>query len=834
MKPQVIPSQSELQVASDPFRAETWLTVDDIVGLGRSRRKVLINISSGKWPSKVSEQRAANRKRQRVVPLSALPEELRRRYLEFKMQSVDAQTQDDEESQENTKTTSELASEHRLTEALKRYPQDVREALMDEARRLMMIVERYIALPSKRSKVTSCELNLEAVGSSPTVRALSRPSERTSVAEMADAPDTGGTLGTRGSSGLQNQLSNSKSEYEFTPAVLALCKEAACTNETILNFYKSRQHSIRKGTEPRIARAISPRTLDKWARQLKDGGMLIFFPTPPTKAQKPDDDRLAKITPEAGQWIEKHFRHFPTATQCYYRWKQAARKHNWRIPSFAWLARRYQNLDPVAKTAIFLGEKAYTDKHKPFLQRTVNDLAALQLLCGDHHVLDVHCWSEKQKSLVRLWLTAWLDIRTYLLYGCHLDYTPSSTTIGCAYANGVRMFGAQPTPREGFQSKIYVDNGKDYRSRHIDGRLEVHRQAAAIDGGLELLLTDRGVGLARDLDVKVFLARKFNGREKPLERVFRDLADFLQNEFFDRGWCGRNTKDKPDSFRDLYTRHVKAIKAGRPSPFPLESEVRAAVAECIEKHNTTEHTRTVLDGATTIPIQEFQRLYTTHYEIREDTLALLVMKATSGRLAKNGVVALGSHYWSDALSQFKGRKTKDGKAVRVEVRYTDADYTTAWLVLPNGEIVEAVRVDTSSIVTANKESLKAFAERVRSERSLITNASLLQQSIWRGESAWDRMAAQFEPEEEVRVPIAMAGGGGSLGDHDAPATASGSGASASVHQFSRFDRKRIQRTPAVRPVTVDQVAEAAIDESIFEAEEPSEKSEVRMWEDDDD
>lgn len=774
---------------SQPF-GEVMLTVKEVAALGRSERRVLLNKEA--WRAKPNGT-GRNGKPVYLFPLNGLPEELRRAYLQSQLSSQDA---DDPHGLDNidanpeipdNRTPAEIDRELRLTRTLQRLPLDVREAFLDEARRLKGIVEAYLALANKRQRVAS----LEIAGASPAVRV-------------------------------------SSAGYEFTPAVHNLCRQTPCTNQVIINYFRDRQHSIRKGTEPRCARPISPSTLDHWSQRLRKEGLVIFLPTPPAKATSSDDDRLAKMSKDAYEWLLKNFRNHPTVTQCYYRWQKAAGRHNWRIPSAGWLKRWYRdNIPPVARAAIFLGGKVYTDKYKPFLPRTVRDLEALQLLCGDHHVLDVHCWSESKKSLVRLWFTAWLDLRTYLLYGWHLDYTPSSTTIGCSYANGVRMFGAQPPRREGFQSRIYVDNGKDYRSRNVDGRLEVHQQAAALDGGLELLLTDRGVGLAQDVDIQPFLARKYNGREKPLERVFRDLADYLQNEFFRRGWCGRNTKDRPDFYGDLYTRHLKAIKAGKPSPFPLESEVRAAVIEFVDKHNTTAHQRTVLDGLSTVPIQEYQSLYSTRYDIREQTLALLVMKKTAGSLGKNGVAALGSHYWSDDLAKFKGKKDKDGKSLRIEIRYTDADYSTAWLVLPDGVIVPAVRVDLNSIITPNKENMTAYANRVKGERDLIKRAGTLQQSVWRGESTWDRIAAEIEPAEEVVEAVAAVGGS------HAPVS-SGVHYPARVHQLTRLDRLRVGgNSRTFRPVTVDQVAAAEVDESIFCAEGKPDNV-VSMWEDEED
>jgi hypothetical protein len=280
----------------------------------------------------------------------------------------------------------------------------------------------------------------------------------------------------------------------------------------------------------------------------------------------------------------------------------------------------------------------------------------------------------------------------------------------------------------------------------------------------------------------------------------------IQSEFFDRGWCGRNTQDKPDACRELYKRHLKAIKAGKPSPFPAEEEVRAEVFSWIQRYNTSNHTRGTLSGRTIVPIEEYARLYTTRFDIRADTLALMAMKPTHGSLRKNGVVALGSSYWHNELSRWKGQKDADGKALQVEVRYDDSDYTTAWIVLPDGVICQAERVDLGSYITPNKESLKAFAQRVHSERELIKNSQRLQQSIWRGESVEDRIVAELPQEqpEEVRMPIAVG---------ESP-----HGQQSRVALFSRFDAKK-HRAPVARMVTAEEIAGVEADDSIFNHED---------------
>ncbi|HYX72150.1 MAG TPA: Mu transposase C-terminal domain-containing protein [Nitrososphaera sp.] len=712
-----------------------WLTIDQVEELGITRRWVEKKLAAGGWEWRYSGPRGRNGRQRREVLLTSLPSELQWRWKQRqRVLNGEPQASTQEESATDTKLDG-------LTAALQRLPIDMREAFMAEARRLALIVERFDAMTPKRQT----------------------------------HPTTG--------------------KHEFVAAVLALCEEAACTDQVVL------------AQEPHRAQCPSPYTLDGWSRRFKKDGLLTFFRSAPCLESKKRDRRKAVISEAAVEWVNKSWRNFPSPRACYKALVKRAKKEKWKIPSEAWLYRRYKNIFPVVATAVFQGDKLYTSRHKPFTPRTVADIDALQMLCGDHHVLDVHCWIEEARLLVRLWLTAWQDIRTGLIWGYHLDTTPSSYTIGCAYANGVRNFYAQPCsrPEDGYFSYLYTDNGKDYKSKNLNGEIEVHKQAARIDGGLQMLLMQRGVGIANDADVKQFFARNYNGREKPIERAFNDLAHSIQNNFYRTGWCGRSTTDRPDSWRDLYKRHMKAVKKNQPSPFPADTAIRGFIAEWIHEYNTSQHTRSNLGGKRIVPLEEYQRLYTTRYEIKDQTLALMLMKPAQGTLKKDGVWLFGSYYWHDAMSEFKGRKGPDGKALQMEVRYTDEDYNQVWVLLPDGRIVEAVRLAQSSILNPNKETQKAVAQMIRHERQVINDFQLIAQSNLRGENVEDRVAQLIQVEQPQELPIAV----NAEGEQLAP--------QGRVQKLTRFDGPKLRSVSQKRTVTTTEVSSVDVDSSIFDA-----------------
>jgi hypothetical protein len=821
----VIPQPGEVGRESDPL-GQIWLSIDDVVALGRGRRKVQMKIALGEWTSRTMKREGPNGRPKSELLLSSLPQELQRRWLaneRLKLapeQSIEPQLQ----------SSADLKSEIRLNEALQRLSIKEREAFLTEARRRMEIVQRYAALPVKRIKKETYEkTNQRSDRDSGGGRGPSSKTESADSAGRAHALDVGDVHAILQPDTKSNGAAAQRSkQIVFTREVLLLCEEARCTNETILAYYRSRQHSLRKGTEPIIARAIAPRTLDDWSRQVQKDGLLTFLPAP-AAVRRSDDKRRTHVSPAALQWIDQNLRSCPHARDLFQKLQKQACKHGWKIPSERWVYRRWKDLPAIVTTK---GAKAYVDKLAPYVPRDYSDLEALQILCGDHSLRDVTV-RLPDGTLVRPWCSAWQCMRTGLVWGWHLDLTPSSRTIGLAYANGVRTFGAQPIarPDEDFYSWLYTDQGRDYKGHTIGGKLINYGHAAAIEGGLGFLCGQRRVGLIDDLGLKQLMARGYNAREKPIERTHRDMSAW-ERSIFEAEYCGADAKSKPDAWKDAWARHERLVKKAHrtgnmpwldESPFMTIDDYRDALAGYFFEYNHAVHERVTLGGAKVVPIEEHERLYTTRYEISETTLALLLMKVKSCKVEKNGVRMNGFSYLHPDLAYYKKQY--------VEVRYSEDDYTRCFVIppptnaIPNPQIIEAQAVIAGSILKPNKQSQAMVAQQRKHEEKIKREHSLLTHSIIRGESTEDRVVAQLEPEVEEVSQVALAVGSNATGSGFTPIPP------ARVHLVGRLDRRHV-RSQTIRPVTVDQVKETQVDESIFEAPETASAG-VKLWEDDD-
>ncbi len=715
-----------------------WLTVDEVVELGRSRRRVLLKVASGEWKSRESERRGRNGKRLVEVELASLPTDLQRLYLQQSTPSGPVAPAESEVSGVEDTTA-------RLQAALVKLSIEERDALVVEAQRLAELVGRYEMITPKR------QLN----------------------------PGTG--------------------KHEFVPAVLALCEEARCTSAVILT------------KEPSRGDAPSPHTLDGWMRKIKAEGMLAFIRNAPAP-KKEYDGRRAAISPDAVAWVNANWRSYPNPRHLFKALQKRARRERWVIPSESWVYRLYRALPKTVRVATFDGQKAYVSKCAPHVPRDVSDCDALQVICGDHSQRDVTV-TLKDGSIARPWLTLWQDIRTGLLWGWHLDLVPSSFTAGMAYADGVRNYGAQPLsrPDSNYFSHVYTDQGRDYKSKNWDGQvIAVHQAAMRIEGGLEVLRTQRRIGFLGELDLKHILARGYNAREKPVERVHKDISDWEQNTFAAE-FCGRDAKNKPDRWRDAYAQHQRFVKGKRSeSPFMALEDYREALAGFIHEYNTSEHERVTLGGARVVPVEEYRRLYTTRYEIAEEALALLLMKAVRRKVGKNGVEPFrrGQAYLHESMSLWKGKD--------VEVRYTENDYSRVWVVLPDAKICEAQLVSRSPFLTPNKQTMKMVAEAAAHERKVIRDFNFITMSRIRGESVEDRVAALIEPEQVEAVAEQQAVAGGASGP-------------ARVQRMTRMDGRKL-RAVTTRQVTASEVASVHGDAEMFDAPD---RSRVREFDYDD-
>lgn len=571
-------------------------------------------------------------------------------------------------------------------------------------------------------------------------------------------------------------------KHEFTPEVRQLCEQVRCAEPQIL---------LR---EPHRARTVSPHTLDDWLRGWIEKGLVTFLRKPHSRPLAREDRRCARMSEAAVAFINDNWRRFRSPRALYRARAQESGKRGWVIPGESWLYRRWREMPYAVQVAVLEGKAAYESKCAPYVPRNYEDLAPLQVLCGDHSERDVSVLFDDGDA-ARPWLTVWQDLRTRLIWGWYLGRAPSSEASRLAYADGITNYGAQPfaRPDNDFYSYIYTDRGKDYLSHDWAGKIiTVHEQAMNPDGRLECFLVERRVGALEEFGIKRILARGYNAKEKPVERFFKDVSEWERNTFDE--YCGSNPQTRPDKWREMYRRH-QLFKQGKAihSPFMTFDTYREKLTDFIASYHCQPHERTTLGGKRVTPLEEFRRLTAARYEIAPETVALALLKADSRVVRKGGVMCFRRDwfYRHPALST-----VPEGK--KVEIRFTERDYQRIWVVLPGNEVFEAPLVTPTSLLNPNKNTMKAVAQARSQEKKLIEEYQLLSQSRMLGESVEDRVDRQSG--KTTQTPIG------------ADTRQEGS-----IRRLTRFDRRRLKVVAFETTSLIDEIPED-LDEAAAGAE----------------
>src|SRR5580704_7092171 len=356
---------------------DLWVTSEALSSIV-SGPTIYRKTKSGEWTSRRAARRGMHGQPRKEILLTSLPPYLQ---AEWAARQIASQELSDEISATDNAEAEEDRSNQKLAalkNALLRFSREEREAWSLEVGRLAGIVDLYDSIRPKRRR-------------------------------------------------------SKTGSWEVVNEVKSLCKQAACSDQMILN------------REPSRGRPVSPRTLDRWSAQYREHGLVVFLRSSGNSQANPDDKRKAKFDhPECEEWARKVWRNYRSPRAWYEAVLKKARAERWgSIPSESWFYRRWKRIPEPAMDLHIGGKKAFGDKWSMYVPRTYEDLGALQIVCGDHSERDVHVVIA-DGSLVRPWLTLWQDLRTGLLWGWHLDLVPSSYTIARAYRNGVTTWGAQP------------------------------------------------------------------------------------------------------------------------------------------------------------------------------------------------------------------------------------------------------------------------------------------------------------------------------------------------------------------------------------------------------
>ena len=295
--------------------------------------------------------------------------------------------------------------------------------------------------------------------------------------------------------------------------------------------------------------------------------------------------------------------------------------------------RYVKTLDPAVVTLGRYGNKMFDDLYMPKVRREKPELVN-DVWFGDHHVFDLFVLDSKGVAR-RPWLTAWMDACSGCFVGWQLSFNPNSETIMESLALAI---AETKSPFVGPPMWLYIDNGKDYRSKLIEGTGEQTYQPGRING--EITAEN---AMIRCLGIGVHHAIPYRARSKTIERAFGLMEQWIREL---PGYCGNGIDIKPERLMEDI-RHKRLMN--------FEEFAAYFVNALLPEY----HAYKGPDGKAASPME----LYESHEKARQETVSWATLSIAMSDKCERTVRTDGVHvdnvcYWDDAMAGIVGARVE--------------------------------------------------------------------------------------------------------------------------------------------------------------------------------
>jgi putative transposase len=383
-----------------------------------------------------------------------------------------------------------------------------------------------------------------------------------------------------------------------------------------------------------------------------------------------------------------------------------------------------QHVDASALAYARYGSRYWDAK---FLQKAVREKPELinEIWFGDHHMLNLFV-VDAEGRVFRPWLTAWMDAASSTLVGWMLTTNPNSDTIAESFARGA--VATKGSPFRGLPRIVYIDNGKDYRSKRFEGSQLVEYDIGRLNDDFA------GRPMLEALGVGVKHAIPYWAWSKPIERMFGTLDRRWMRDM--PGWCGDAPEQRPQEIGKLIT---------------FEAFAARFKAEVIDNY----HIFRGEDGLT--PMERYQR----GTRARTDdpdwaTMAMLRSQSTRRTVTTQGVRLDGVRYQDRALAGYVGKE--------VTVLHQRGGNLSVTILHNSRFVCEAERVDAIRMIETDTARLdQLMADKAAQRKGVKAHLKQIQQRVGGIEreayveeidEAGDRALAKFGSVDAQRVMAA--------------------------------------------------------------------------------
>lgn len=329
------------------------------------------------------------------------------------------------------------------------------------------------------------------------------------------------------------------------------------------------------------------------------------------------------------------------------------------------------------------GYSAYNRKFASYIDRDYSAVRAGSVWVSDHAQVDVAVAMPNGKICFP-WVTAWRCFKTskWVGWDLHME-SPNSDHIFLAFYRAALNVG--------LPEHIYIDNGKDYRSKDFaGGRRNVK---VSVDEA-------KSTAMVSMLGITTHFSLPYGAQSKPIERDFLKNKNYLSKHMI--GYRGGNVVERPEKLAD-------EIKKGLIIPFDEFKQVFDDFVENVLNRMPSNGKN--LNGLS--PAQLWAQEFTERREVSRDALKLFCTRASGTvSIGRDGVrdSGLKVSYWGEWMPGQKGRK--------VYLRRDVMDYAEAWVFdaetdeyLGKGRIGELSAPALADTAVSRKELSAALANK---------------------------------------------------------------------------------------------------------------------------
>lgn len=283
------------------------------------------------------------------------------------------------------------------------------------------------------------------------------------------------------------------------------------------------------------AQKISAGTIFNWLRLVN--GVAAQDRLPALAPRRKGGGKEAEV--DAGAWDQLKSDYLrperPTFSSCYWRTVHLyAAPRGISLPCEKTLLRKLEReVDPRLVIALRKGMDAVRAM-VPAQERSVAHLHSMQHVNIDGHKFDVFVRFPDGK-IDRPILVGIQDVMSRMMLAWRVGDTESALLTRLAFADLFKRWG--------IPKLATMDNGRAFASKWISGGIANRYRFKVRE--------EEPLGLLPSLGIGIKWTTPFSGQSKPIERAWKDLADYIAKDPRCAGaWSGNRVDNKPENYRD--------------------------------------------------------------------------------------------------------------------------------------------------------------------------------------------------------------------------------------------------------------------------------------------